>query len=95
MLQVLFKRDSIEAQLQRRYMEQGQYDLCIDDDRQVTRLTSQGWPIIEAGTTIVMRVVFEQKAYYGVDYKCHFCGAANRSGAKYSLQRQVNCSINW
>ncbi|KAG1773400.1 hypothetical protein EDD22DRAFT_201127 [Suillus occidentalis] len=94
MLQVLFKRDSIEAQLQRRYMEQGQYDLCIDDDRQVTRLTSQGWPIIEAGTTIVMRVVFEQKAYYGVDYKCHFCGAANRSGAKYSLQRQVDCSIN-
>ncbi|KAG2752848.1 hypothetical protein P692DRAFT_201852623 [Suillus brevipes Sb2] len=94
MLQVLFKRDPIEAQLQRRYMEQGQYDLCIDDDRQVTRLTSQGWPIIEAGTTIVMRVVVEQKTYYGADYKCHFCGTANRSDAKRSLQHQANCSIN-
>ncbi|KAG2035136.1 hypothetical protein BDR03DRAFT_1012830 [Suillus americanus] len=26
MLQVLFKRESIEAQIQRRYMEQGQHD---------------------------------------------------------------------
>ncbi|KAG2063558.1 hypothetical protein BDR04DRAFT_387274 [Suillus decipiens] len=54
-LQALFTCDSIEAQLQRQYMEQEQYDLCIDNDKQVTRLTSHEWPSIEAGTTIVMR----------------------------------------
>ncbi|KAG2076200.1 hypothetical protein BDR04DRAFT_1149255 [Suillus decipiens] len=86
MLQVLFKRDSIEAQLQRRYMEQGQYDLCIDDDKQVTRLTSHKWPSIEAGTKIVMRVVIEQQTTpsSGVDYKCHFCGAVNHIGAEFT-----------
>ncbi|KAG1719722.1 hypothetical protein EDB19DRAFT_631200 [Suillus lakei] len=36
MLQLLFKHNSIEARLQRRYMEQGEYNLCIDGDKQVT-----------------------------------------------------------
>ncbi|KAG2339599.1 hypothetical protein BDR05DRAFT_1062062 [Suillus weaverae] len=97
MLQVLFKRDSIEAQLQRWYMEQGQYDLCIDDDKQVTRLTSHEWPSIEAGTKIVMRVVIEQNAPPRVDYRCLFCGAVNDDGAESiieSFHRQVGCSIN-
>ncbi|KAG2074518.1 hypothetical protein BDR04DRAFT_181719 [Suillus decipiens] len=30
MLRVLFQRDLIEAQIQRRYIEEGKYDLCID-----------------------------------------------------------------
>ncbi|KAG1770615.1 hypothetical protein EV702DRAFT_1249073 [Suillus placidus] len=97
MLQVLFKRDSIEAQLQRQYMEQGQYDLCIDDDKQVTRLTSHEWPSIEAGTKIVMRVVIEQQTSSRVDYRCHFCGAVNDVSAGSimdSLHRQASCSIN-
>ncbi|KAG2108632.1 uncharacterized protein F5147DRAFT_164951 [Suillus discolor] len=94
MLQVLFKSESIEARIQRRYMEQGQYDLCIDDDKQVTRLTSHKWPRIEAGTTIVMRVILEQETRPKVEYQCHFCGAVNRIGAEHSLQRQAGCSIN-
>ncbi|KAG2358125.1 hypothetical protein BDR07DRAFT_1379612 [Suillus spraguei] len=95
-LQALFTRDSIEARLQRRYMEQGQYDLCIDDDKQVTRLTNHEWPGIEAGTTIVMRVVFEEaKADFGVKRKCHFCGAVNHIDNKYSLQRHAGSSIDW
>ncbi|KAG1831017.1 hypothetical protein EV424DRAFT_1641313 [Suillus variegatus] len=53
MLQVLFKSESIEARIQRRYMEQGQYDLCIDDDKQVTRLTSHEWPRIELNTNAI------------------------------------------
>ncbi|KAG1758302.1 hypothetical protein EDD22DRAFT_972243 [Suillus occidentalis] len=36
MLRVLFDRDTIEAQLQRRYIEKGEYDLCIDEGMQVT-----------------------------------------------------------
>ncbi|KAG1904295.1 uncharacterized protein F5891DRAFT_39704 [Suillus fuscotomentosus] len=94
MLQVLFECKSIEARLQRQYMEQGQYDLCIDDDKQVTRLTSHEWPRIEAGTTIVMRIIFEQKTGPQVEYQCYMCGAVNRIDTKYSLQRRAGCSIN-
>ncbi|KAG1870376.1 hypothetical protein C8R48DRAFT_698263 [Suillus tomentosus] len=96
MLQVLFECKSIEARIQRQYMEQGRYDLCIDDDKQVTRLTSHEWPRIEAGTTIVMRIVFEQTRKIGsqVEYQCYMCGAVNRIDAKYSLQRRAGCSIN-
>ncbi|KAG1774575.1 hypothetical protein EV702DRAFT_517485 [Suillus placidus] len=53
MLQVLFECDSTEAHIQRRYVEQGQYDFCIDDGKQVTRLTSHEWSSIAAGTKIV------------------------------------------
>jgi len=93
-LRALFKHETIEAQIQRWYMEQGQYDLCIDDDKKVTRLTSDEWPSIEAGTTIVLRVVFEQESYSTVEYKCRLCGAVNHISAKYSLRRQASCSID-
>ncbi|KAG1726377.1 hypothetical protein EDB19DRAFT_227073 [Suillus lakei] len=97
MLQVLFKHNTIEAQIQRRYMEQGEYDLCIDDDTQVTRLTSHGWPSIEEGTKIVMRITIKQQKPSGLNYKCHFCGAVNHFGdgsIMYSFQRQAGCSID-
>ncbi|KAG1788894.1 hypothetical protein EV424DRAFT_1066676 [Suillus variegatus] len=91
MLQVLFECKSVEARIQRQYMEQGQYDLCIDDDKQVTRLTSHEWPRIEAGTTIVMRIVFEEEIDPQVEYQCYMCGAVNRID---SLQCEAGCSIN-
>ncbi|KAG2144114.1 uncharacterized protein EDB93DRAFT_544596 [Suillus bovinus] len=94
MLHVLFKRDVPQARLQRRYMERGQYDLCIDDGKQVTRLTSHEWTGIEAGTTIVMRIVFKQVTHPKVEYKCHFCGAVNHIVNQYSLQHQGTGSIN-
>ncbi|KAG1794471.1 hypothetical protein EV424DRAFT_1547973 [Suillus variegatus] len=94
MLQVLFKSESTEARIQRRYMEQGQYDLCIDNDKQVTQLTSHEWPRIEAGTTIVMRVILEQETRPKVEYQCHFCGAVNRIGTEHSPQHQAGYSIN-
>ncbi|KAG1742477.1 hypothetical protein EDB19DRAFT_616516 [Suillus lakei] len=90
MLRVLFQRDVIEAQIQRWYIETGQYDLCIDEGTQVTPLTSCGWSSIEPGTKIVMRVIIEQQepSSSEVDYQCHFCGAVNHLGA------QAACSIN-
>ncbi|KAG1867242.1 hypothetical protein DFJ58DRAFT_698511 [Suillus subalutaceus] len=99
MLRLLLKHSSIEAQIQRRYMEQGQYDLCIDDDKQVTRLTSHEWPSIEAGTKIVMRVIIEQQAssYSEISYRCPFCGDVNRldvGPVMYSLERQAGCSVD-
>ncbi|KAG0695536.1 hypothetical protein DFH29DRAFT_1072453, partial [Suillus ampliporus] len=79
MLQVLFKCDSAEARIQRRYLEKGRYNLCIDEGTRVARLTSNEWSTIQAGTKIVMRVVFEQQDIppSEVDYKCHFCGTIN------------------
>ncbi|KAG1867612.1 hypothetical protein C8R48DRAFT_703522 [Suillus tomentosus] len=97
MLRVLFERDAIEAKIQRRYIEEGKYDLCIDEGKQVTPLTSDNWSSIEQGTKIVMRVIIEQKmpSLSGVDYRCHFCGAVNRLGArsvKYQSRERTVCS---
>jgi hypothetical protein len=100
MLHVLFQCDSVEAHIQRRYVDDGQYDLCIDDGKQVTRLTSHEWSNIAAGTKIVMRVIFEQETTTssGFDYGCHFCGAVNHIAVEsimYSLERRAGCSIDW
>ncbi|KAG2129353.1 hypothetical protein BD769DRAFT_1667303 [Suillus cothurnatus] len=98
-LQLLFKCNSDEARIQRQYMEEGRFDLCIDDDKQVTRLTSHEWPSITAGTTIVMRVIFERRTSSSRDdYHCHFCGAVNNidiGAILHSLLHQAGCSINW
>ncbi|KAG2753574.1 hypothetical protein P692DRAFT_201252431 [Suillus brevipes Sb2] len=98
MLRVLFQRDAIEAQIQRRYIEKGEYDLCIDEGTQVTPLTSHEWSRIEAGTMIVMRVTIEQETSpSGVDYECHFCGAVNRLGVrsvKYQSRGRAVCSTD-
>ncbi|KAG2343477.1 hypothetical protein BDR05DRAFT_1059668 [Suillus weaverae] len=93
LLRVLFERDATEAQIQRRYIEKGEYDLCIDKGTQVTPLTNHEWSSIEPGTTIVMRVTIQQRTSSGsaVDYKCRFCGAVNRLGVrsvKYQSQSQ-------
>jgi hypothetical protein len=100
MLPVLFQRDAIEGQIQRRYIEKGEYDLCIDEGTQVTPLTSYEWSSIEAGTKIVMRVTIQQEtiSLFEVDYKCRFCGAVNRLGVrsvKYESRGRTVCSTDW
>jgi hypothetical protein len=96
MLRVLFERDVIEAQIQRRYMEEGKYDLCIDQGTRVTPLTSHKWSSIEPGTKIVMRVTIQQKTDSGsdIDYQCHFCGAVNRLGVKFGPNLSHISSFN-
>ncbi|KAG1782426.1 hypothetical protein EV702DRAFT_381167 [Suillus placidus] len=96
MLRVLFERDVTEAQIQRRYIEEGEYDLCIDEGTQVTPLTNHKWSSIEAGTKIVMRVTIQQKTSLlsEVDYQCHFCGAVNHLGigsVEFPPRRQTVC----
>ncbi|OJA09616.1 hypothetical protein AZE42_01420 [Rhizopogon vesiculosus] len=84
LLEALFLRDTKETRIQRQYMEQGLYNLCIDMGTQVTTLESQHgrWPRIEAGMKIVMRVIFEVEIpSSSAPYRCHSCGASN-----YSLQ---------
>ncbi|KAG1781813.1 hypothetical protein EV702DRAFT_1066958 [Suillus placidus] len=85
--------------IQRRYVEEGQYDLCIDEGTQVTPLTSHEWSSMPADTKIVMRIIIQQEttSFSDVDYQCHFCGAVNPLGVgsvMYSLQRQAGCSID-
>ncbi|KAG1803003.1 hypothetical protein EV424DRAFT_1545062 [Suillus variegatus] len=98
MLKVLFKRNSIEAQIQRQYMESGQYDLCIDEGMQVTRLNSNEWSTLEVGTKVIMRAIIQQQttASSGVSYRCS-CGGVNPLGVEsimYSLERQAGSSID-
>lgn len=79
-------------------MEQGQYDLCIDDDKQVTQLTSHEWPSIEAGTKIVMSIVIKQQIPSEVHYQCPFCGDKNYLDARpvmNSPEHQAVCTIVW
>ena len=67
------------ASIQRRYIASGKFDFSIDDGQRVTLLTSDSsvWQDIEAGTRIVMRVVFERQAFFLATYECHLCGAWN------------------
>ncbi|KAG1728674.1 hypothetical protein EDB19DRAFT_1940711 [Suillus lakei] len=97
MLQLLFERDTVQAQIQRRYMEKEQYDLCIDDDKQITRLTSHEWPSIEVGTKIMMSIIIEQQVPSEVYYQCPFCGdvnCLNIGPVMDLLERQAGCSID-
>jgi hypothetical protein len=98
MLKVLFKCNSIEAQLQRRYTENEQYDLAIDEGTQVTQLTSNEWPRLEVGTKVVMRIIIRQQttSYSEVSHGCP-CGAVNTPRVEpniYSLERQAGSSID-
>ncbi|OAX39971.1 hypothetical protein K503DRAFT_38192 [Rhizopogon vinicolor AM-OR11-026] len=96
----LFLCDSAEARIQKRYMEGKQYDLCIDEGMQVTRLTNQydGWSRIESGTMIVIGVIIEQRTTsFEARYQSHFCGAWNDNvpSLGHSLQEQVDFLIDW
>ena len=80
MLPVLIPLERSGASVQRRYITSGKFDFCIDDGKRVTVLTDgpNGWQNIEAGTRVVMRVIFEQLAYLSATYKCHLCGEQNK-----------------
>ena len=79
MFLTLLKPNRSGASVQRRYIESGKFDFCVDDGEQVEQLTSDsvGWQSIESGTTIVMRVIFEQMGRFSRTYICHLCGASN------------------
>jgi len=51
----------------------GCFDLCIETGKEVRELAcdDDGW---EAGTTIVMRVVFEEPARRALGHSCRSCG---------------------
>ena len=80
MLPVLIPLGRNGASVQRRYITSGNFDFCMDDAQRVTLLTrdSNVWQNIEAGTRIVMRVIFEGLSSLSATYECHLCGARNK-----------------
>lgn len=52
----------MEGRIQRRYMEQGMYDLCIDQGTAIIPIAGESdWSRVDSGDKIVMRVVLVQK----------------------------------
>lgn len=80
MLKMVLKCKARDAQVQRRYLDAGLYDLSIDQGVEVVQVTDEasGWPSIDAGTKLIMRVVFQQKQRSCKLYRCQLCGAPNR-----------------
>jgi len=79
-LKVVLKNKSREALVQKRYFDAGLYDLCIDKGAQVVQVTHEAsrWSGIDAGTNLIMRVVFHRKQRSSKLYTCHLCGASNK-----------------
>ncbi|KAF8550753.1 hypothetical protein OG21DRAFT_1513595 [Imleria badia] len=80
MLKVVLRCKARDAQVQRRYLDAGLYDLSIDKGEQVVQVTGEAsrWQSIDAGTKLIMRVVFQQKQTSTKNYRCQLCGASNR-----------------
>ena len=86
------------ASVQRRYIMSGNFDFSIDDGKRVTLLTSDSnvWQNIEAGTRVVMRVIFEQQAFIWATYECHLCGAQNKIvSISNSSEWVTDGSLDW
>lgn len=80
MLKVVLRCKARDAQVQRRYLDAGLYDLSIDKGEQVVQVTGEPsrWPCIDAGTKLIMRVVFQQKQRSCKVHRCQLCGTSNR-----------------
>jgi len=76
-MRLFFKSDTLEARIQRRYMEEGNYDLCIDKTEEVAVIKGQPhWSQVQPGTTIIMRAVVTTQTFTD-QYTCPRCGAMN------------------
>ena len=98
MLPVLITPEQSGASVQRRYITSGNFDFCIDDSKRVTLLTSDSniWQNLEAGTRIVMRVIFQQLPLFSATYGCHLCGAQNEIvSSSNSSEWLTDGSLDW
>jgi len=78
----------LEARIQRRLMEEGNYDLCIDRGDDVVAIKEQrNWSEVVPGTTIVMRVILTSRRVE-MAYPCPRCGQLN-SAARHGP------SVDW
>ena len=72
---LLLDGEKLEARIQRRYMERGRYDLCIDQGTQIVPIDGErDWLNIEPGTQVVMRVILvQEKKNRTRSYQCPRC----------------------
>ncbi|KAH0828824.1 hypothetical protein J3R83DRAFT_3293 [Lanmaoa asiatica] len=80
MVKVVLRNKCRDTLVQKRYFEAGLYDLSIDKGAQVVQVTGEAsrWPSIDAGTKLIMRVIFQQNQRSCKLYKCHLCGGLNK-----------------
>ena len=93
---LLLDGDKMEARIQRRYMEQGRYDLCIDQGTQILPIDGQrDWSRVEPGTQVVMRaILFQKRSTARRRQQCPRCKAWNDlEGVKGNASRFL--SIDW
>ncbi|EDR01728.1 uncharacterized protein LACBIDRAFT_332960 [Laccaria bicolor S238N-H82] len=74
-----FDGDKMEARIQRRYIEQDRYDLCIDHGNQIVPINGQpDWPKVESGMQLVMRAILvQEKKNQTRRYQCPRCKTWN------------------
>ena len=72
-----FEGNNTEARIQRQYMKQGRYDLCIDNGTQTVPIDGEwDWLKVEAGTQVIMRVILvQEKSKQTQRYQCPRCKA--------------------
>jgi hypothetical protein len=103
MLPVLIPLGRSGASVQRRYISSGKFDFCIDNGKRVKLLTSDSnvWQNMEAGTRVVMRLIFaEQRETISTTYECHLCGAWNElislsSSSGWLTDGSLDWSVLW
>lgn len=100
MLGVVLKSKSRDALVQKRYLDAGLYDLSIDKGARVVQMTGEAdrWPSIDAGTKLIMRVLFQQKQRSCKLYKCQLCGAPNEVDCRHPTDWSgwlTEGSIDW
>ena len=88
-ISLLFDGDRMEAKIQRRYMEQGRFDLGIQQGNWVAPLFGeQNWSEVEPGTELLMRAMLSRyrKGPHGI-YECPRCKTGNGpdSGGAYPI----------
>ena len=76
-----FDGNKVEARIQRRYIEQGRYDLCIDQGTEIVQIDGErDWLKVEPGMQVVMRaILMREKEDRTRKYQCPRCKTWNES----------------
>ena len=78
-ISLFFDGDRMEAKIQRRYMEQGRFDLCIQQGNRVVPIGGQrDWSKVKPGTELVMRAMLSRyRKRRNGQYECPRCKTGN------------------
>ncbi|KIM38911.1 hypothetical protein M413DRAFT_12525 [Hebeloma cylindrosporum] len=86
---LFFDGDRMEARIQRRYMEEGRYDLCIERGNRIIPIAGEeDWTAIEPGMQLTMRAIISKYRYDPRRHECPRCKTWNfsRGGASVFVE---------